>query len=60
MSMPNVKIIYSFRIKNLLELKGFQPMYETDNPKNKKYKCWMFEATPALLEAFDELLREEE
>lgn len=59
MSMPDVKVIYSFKIKNMLELLGFKPLLETNNPKNEKYKCWLFEATPALLEAFDKILREE-
>ena len=51
----NTKMIYSFRIKNLLELKGFKPILETINPTNDKYKCWMFEATPAFLIAFEEV-----
>ena len=59
MSMPDVKIIYSFKIKNMLELQGFKPLLETDNPRKKNYKCWLFEASPALLEAFDRILREE-
>jgi len=55
MQKTNTKMIYSFRIKTLLELKGFKPILETDNPKYQGYKCWMFEATPAFLEAFEEV-----
>lgn len=58
MSKADIKIVYSFKLKNLLELKGFVPLLETENPKKKQYKCWVYEATPAFLEAFDELVRE--
>ena len=56
----DTKIIYSFRIKNLLEIQGFKPILETNNPYKSGFKCWIFEATPDLLKAFDELLRKEE
>lgn len=46
------KMIYSFRIKTLLEMEGFIPIFETENPKNKKYKCWVYKATPAFDRAF--------
>ena len=56
----NTKIIYSFRIKNLLALKGFNPILETDNPKFKGYKCWVYEASPAFEQAFVEVAGKEE
>lgn len=51
----NTKTIYSFRIKNLLELRGFKPLLETNNPKYEGYKCWVYEASPAFLKAFEEV-----
>lgn len=51
----NTRTIYSFRIKNLLELKGFKPILETNNPVKEGYKCWIFESTPAFEEAFIEI-----
>jgi len=56
----NIKIIYSFRIKTLLGLRGFYPISETENPKDSKYKCWVFEATPAFLAAFAEVAYKKE
>lgn len=52
----NLKTVYSFRIKNLLEIRGFKPILETDNPKVEGYKCWIFEETPAFLEVFEEVV----
>jgi len=56
----NTRIIYSFRIKNLLELRGFKPLLETNNPKVNNYKCWVFEATPAFEQAFIEIAGRED
>ena len=56
----NTRIIYSFRIKNLLELRGFKPLLQTNNPKTNKYKCWIFEATPAFEKAFLEIAGRED
>ena len=55
----DIQVIYSFRIKTLLGLRGFQPISETENPKDSRYKCWVFEASPAFLEAFIELAGKE-
>lgn len=60
MQKTKTKVVYSFRIKNLLELKGFKPILETDNPRYNGYKCWLFEATPAFLQAFVEVAGKEE
>lgn len=54
-NIDNIQIVYSFRVRTILELKGFQPLGEIPNPKNNKYKCWIYEASPAFLEAFKEV-----
>lgn len=37
---------------------GFQYITEMRNPKDVRYSCWVYEATPEFLEAFDKLLKE--
>lgn len=37
---------------------GFQYVTEMRNPKDVRYSCWVYEATPEFLKAFDELLKE--
>jgi hypothetical protein len=40
MSNPNkIKTVYSFRVKSLLEIRGFKPILETDNPMKEGFKC---------------------
>lgn len=34
-----IKTVYSFRVKNLLEVRGFKPILETDNPMKEGFKC---------------------
>ena len=60
MQITNTRTIYSFRIKNLLELRGFKPVLETENPRIEGYKCWVFEATPAFEQAFVEIAGKED
>lgn len=50
-----IKTVYSFRVKNLLEVRGFKPILETDNPMKEGFKCQVFEASPAFKEAFEEI-----
>ena len=52
------KVIYSLDIHIELQLRGFKHMIELDNCLNPKYKSWAYEATPELLEAFDQILEE--
>lgn len=59
MQITNTRTIYSFRIKNLLELRGFKPVLETNNPRIEGYKCWVFEASPAFEQAFVEVAGKE-
>ncbi len=60
MSKQNFKIIYSLRIHLKLQEKGFKYLTEMKNPQNMRFNCWVYEATPQLLEAFDNILREVE
>ena len=57
--MPRYKRIYSLRISQELKRLGFEPIVEADNIKKPGFKCWVYEASPAFLKAFDELLRKE-
>ena len=59
MQITDTRTIYSFRIKNLLELRGFKPVLETNNPRIEGYKCWVFEASPAFEQAFVEVAGKE-
>lgn len=60
MSKQNFKIIYSLRIHLKLQEMGFKYLTEMKNPQNMRFNCWVYEATPRLLEAFDNILREVE
>ena len=55
--MSNVKIIYSLRIHISLQRQGFKPLAEMKNPNDQRFNCWVYEATPKLLEAFDRSCR---
>jgi hypothetical protein len=35
---------------------GFISVAEMRNPQNPNFNCWVYEATPELLEAFDKLV----
>ena len=56
MSKKNFKIIYSLRIHLKLQEMGFKYLTEMKNPQNMRFNCWVYEATPQLLEAFDNIL----
>lgn len=58
--MPNqkLKIIYSLRIHIALQQQGFSYITEMKNPHNQYLNCWVYEETPALLAAFDALVKE--
>lgn len=57
MLIPNIKVVYSLRVKNLLTLMGFSYLQEVDNPQKEGFKCWIYEASPAFIEAFDAILK---
>lgn len=56
--MSNVKhkIVYSLKIHIALQQLGFISIAEMRNPKNQHFNCWVYEATPELLEAFDKIV----
>jgi hypothetical protein len=57
--MPNAnKIIYSLRIYLELEKKGIYPITTTANPRKPNFMCWIYEKTPELVQALDELMGE--
>ena len=56
MSKQNFKIIYSLRIHLKLQEMGFKYLTEMKNPQNMRFNCWVYEAAPQLLEAFDNIL----
>lgn len=59
--MPNakeIKIVYSLRVHLKLQQMGFKYVSEMKNPRNDKLNCWVYEVTPAFLEAFDLILKE--
>jgi hypothetical protein len=56
--MSGYKIIYSLKIHIKLQGKGFKYLTEMKNPMNSRFNCWVYEETPALLAAFDEIIRE--
>jgi len=54
----NYKTVYTLRIKQKLKNFGIEPILEKDNIKKPGYKCWVYEATPAFLSAFNEVVNE--
>lgn len=57
MMRTNCKVIYSKRIKELLEDDyGIYPIGRTENPRNKHYIAWVFKRTDALLLAIKEIM----
>ena len=60
MSNQKLKIIYSLRIHLALQQQGFVYLTEMKNPQNMRFNCWVYEATPERLAAFDALLKEDQ
>lgn len=56
MSNLNHKIIYSLKIHIQLQSMGFKSIAEMRNPQNQNFNCWVYEATPELLKAFDQIV----
>ena len=58
--MPNqkVKVVYSLRIHVALQQQGFAHITEMKNPQNPHLNCWVYEATPRFITAFEALLGE--
>lgn len=57
MSNQNVKIIYSLSMHIVLQKMGFSYLVEMKNPNNQKFNCWVYEATPDFLAAFDAIIK---
>lgn len=55
--MLKQKIIYSLKIHLALCKRGFNPISVMPNPKKPEFNCWVYERTPALDLAFDEIVR---
>ena len=36
---------------------GFNYLQEVDNPQKEGFKCWIYEASPAFNQAFDDILK---
>lgn len=55
--MTNIaeKTVYMPRIAAELRRRGFQILRVEVNPKKPQYDCYVFEATPEMLEAFGEI-----
>lgn len=59
MSNTNYKIIYTLSLHIALQQQGFKYITEMKNPKNLNYNCWVYEATPEFLQAFNSLVKGE-
>ena len=57
MSNQNVKIIYYLSMHIVLQKMGFSYLVEMKNPNNQKFNCWVYEATPDFLAAFDAIIK---
>lgn len=55
MSNAKYKTIYTLHIQQELKKLGFEPILENDNINKPGFKCWVYEATPAFLAAFEEI-----
>ena len=53
----NIMIVYSLKIHTALQLRGFKYIGTMPNPKNEQYNCWMYEKSPAFVEAFNEIVK---
>ena len=52
------KTVYTLRVRQQLKDFGIEPILEKDNIKKPGYKCWVYEATPAFLSAFNKVVNE--
>lgn len=57
MSNQNVKVVYSLKIHIELQKRGFVSLTEMKNPQNPRFNCWVYQATPELLKAFDDAIK---
>lgn len=52
------KKIYTNWVAGALCRRGFWVIREEANPRNPRYKCWVFEETPELLEALTDITKQ--
>lgn len=58
--VQSTQIIFSRRIKDALIEKGFQPICKREDVKREGFYVWEFEASPAFLTAFKEVVNRKE
>ena len=51
-----LKVVYSLQFHIELQKQGFICLTEMKNPNNPRLLCWVYEATPDFVEAFDALV----
>jgi len=54
----SIKIVYSLRVYMELQSMGFNYIQTMPNPKNEDLICWIYEATPAFLDALGSIVDE--
>ena len=50
------KIIYSLRVYLELQKRGIEHISTTTNPHKPAFMCWIYEKTPELTEALNEII----
>ena len=58
MPSTKTKIVYSLRLHVALQQQGFVHITEMKNPQNPHLNCWVYEATPRFIAAFEALMGE--
>ena len=53
-----LKIIYSIRVQMQLKAMGYNELYTMPNPQYNYLNCWVYEKTPELLSALNEIIEE--
>lgn len=56
MQKTNYRVIYSLRVKILLQKEGFYPVTEMQHPKIPAFSCWVYEVGDEFLAALDRVL----
>ena len=54
--MLKKKIVYSLREYLEISERGFQPITTTQNPQKPHLMCWIYDKTPELVVALDEII----
>lgn len=59
MQNTKTKIVYALRVHTQLQLLGIPYLIEMKNPKDSRFTCWVYEATPEFTIAFERIMKEE-